>query len=606
MMLVHRLVLALLVLFGFSSGVSVSLEPNATVAEAGNGVSNVLAPSFAGMSIEPANLFFFMGDESPNYFAINLLTNLANYTGFPPTQRIGGNTQDNTVYSSSFNEFYVQQNLNPKDPDANPTDHFIIGPRYFEVLNRLPPNTPVVYGLNLAYDLPDFIQNIVNQAEAAMSMLSRVRIASFEIGNEPDGYSEHGFRSGPYSGRDYVSEWIPRAAAVYQQVLKSRNLSANFFESACTASTIYAKSFQIQDLATETPLLDPARNTSNDDDVSYVSSWNQHDYYYFQGVSDYALQLDQLMDLSTTRAQFGYWAEQVQQALATGLPYALREMGSIGPRGQPGLSDVFGATLWTFNFFLYAASLNISSVEFHMTVDSYASPFSPAPYKGITPQVRSTYYAWAAIDQLIGGGCATRVASISIAAYPPGYKDRLAAYATYQHNSLAALVLINTKVANATTPNKGNVNFDLSLQRMPGETLYLAFLTADGADSLYNTTWNGISFESSGNGTGQVVDGDVQTVRVSSSGLVSVSVRDSQAVVVSRNQNSGIGLPSRFNATACQALGFEQRVPSGYPPLSCPSQNAKEKKHQKHPKAPQALGIYRVCEVKYPNHYIGC
>lgn len=86
--------------------------------------------------------------------------------------------------------------------------------------------------------------------------------------------------------------------------------------------------------------------------------------------------------------------------------------------------------------------------------------------------------------------------------------------------------------------------------------LHLAYLTNDGADATANTTWNGISFEQTGNGLPTQVDNTDQTVTVGSDGSVSFTVRDSQAVVA--NIGSKVG-NVRADATACSAIA--QRSP---------------------------------------------
>src|SRR5689334_2142218 len=68
------------------------------------GVSGFISPAFAGFGIEPSNLYSFTGGASANKLSINLLTNLANYTGTPPHLRVGGNTQDDMIYEESMNE----------------------------------------------------------------------------------------------------------------------------------------------------------------------------------------------------------------------------------------------------------------------------------------------------------------------------------------------------------------------------------------------------------------------------------------------------------------------------------------------------------------------
>jgi hypothetical protein len=40
-------------------------------------------------------------------------------------------------------------------------------------------------GLNLAYEQPDYLSRIVEQAGVARSMLKNTHLVSFEIGNEP-------------------------------------------------------------------------------------------------------------------------------------------------------------------------------------------------------------------------------------------------------------------------------------------------------------------------------------------------------------------------------------------------------------------------------------
>ena len=109
----------------------------------------------------------------------------------------------------------------------------------------------------------------------------------------------------------------------------------------------------------------------------YLSSWNQHDYFYFVDVSTYDITLNIMMDFDRTEDQFKYWTTEIAYALSTGIPYNLREMANVGPIGLQDVSNTFGAALWFLNFYCYGATLNISSVEMHMTDNSYASPWQP-------------------------------------------------------------------------------------------------------------------------------------------------------------------------------------------------------------------------------------
>ncbi|GAB7351666.1 hypothetical protein MBLNU459_g2264t1 [Dothideomycetes sp. NU459] len=498
-----------------------SVVPVASAAQASS-ISQVLSPSFAGVGIEPSNLFSFTGDSQPNNLSITLLQNLADYAGAPPHVRIGGNTGDYMIYDASYQNYTLETNpLSPQN-GVSSADLYIFGPGYLEALDRFPTDTPVTYGLNLAYDESDYLDKIVTEASAVLDVLTNVKVYSFEIGNEPDLYLEswNSLRNGTWDGQVYTQQWLERAAAVYQQVLEPKGIASTFFEAAQTASTI-GTTFTINDLVQNG--IAASVNGSK-----YLSSWNQHDYFYFIGVSTVTLTLNELMNLDNTASQFKYWTSEVSAALKTGLPYNLREMASVGPVGMKDVSDTFGASLWTLNFFLYAAALNISSVQMHMTDNSYASPWSPITRDNLGPHVRPSYYAFAAFAQLVGASNATT--QVSFLPVQPS-NSFVRAYSAYTQGSLSDIIIINAQQVNASASSKGNETISISLPEYKGQTLYLSYLTAGGADSTQNATWNGISFEQDDIGTPTTVDQSLQTAAVGSNGIATVTVRDSQAVI---------------------------------------------------------------------------
>ena len=114
---------------------TVTVTP-AAKATAASGISQEIDPSFAGMGIEPSNLFSFTGRETPNQLSINLLQNLANYSGAPPHLRIGGNTGDYMVYNTTFQEYTVEANEYAVNNGGESGNGFIIGPKYLEALDR--------------------------------------------------------------------------------------------------------------------------------------------------------------------------------------------------------------------------------------------------------------------------------------------------------------------------------------------------------------------------------------------------------------------------------------------------------------------------------------
>ncbi|KAI1214480.1 glycoside hydrolase family 79 protein [Annulohypoxylon truncatum] len=510
----------------------IRLEPSA------NPPSDISSPvdhSFAGFGIESSNLFSFTGGAQPNTLTINLLNNLANYAGKPPHIRIGGNTQDYMIFQESQAEWSWINNPNAVGQGSIKADSMLIGPRFFEAANRLPKGTTVTWGLNLAYEQSDFIEKITTMAEQALTKCPNLNITSFEIGNEPDLYTQNGFRAGPWGGAVFTQEWLARASAISAQVLAPKGIARNFFEAAATASTI-GTDFQIANLVTF------GVSAGAPAPPSYLSGWNQHDYYYYIGVSGYAVSLERLLTLRTTEDQFAAWAAQVDQAAQTPYPYALREMGVVGPIGLQGVTDVFGAALWTLNFLLYAAGLGVASVGLHMTDNSNASAWLPIPMYGREPHVRPLYYGVAAFDQVVGpAACArTQIAQYTGAQVPAEYQDWVRAYSVYQQEKLASVVVVNGKMANSSLEYKGNVTVQLQLPASAaGQVVYLAYLTGPGADATADTTWNGISFEKSGDGTPTQVDGSQQTVLVAADGTASFFLRDTEAVVASLGRKLG-------------------------------------------------------------------
>lgn len=515
------------------------------------GSSQIIDPSFAGFGIEPSNLFSFTGYADPNQLSFNLLDNLVNYTGRPPHMRIGGNTEDYMVFSESMQEYTWILNPNASTEGPYASDHMLIGPKFFEVANRFAEGTPVTWGLNLAYDKPDYLDRIVEMATQVIKNTPRLNLVSFEIGNEPDLYGQNGFRTGPWDASVYIPQWIERADAIWQEVLRPNNIPSNFFEPGCTASTI-GNTFQIQDLDTMGVTVQ-----ANDSRNNYVTSWNQHDYYYYIGVSAYPITLYSFMTLSTTADQFAAWVSQIQQADATPYPYALREMGVVGPIGLEGITNTFGAALWTLNFFLYGATLNISSIQMHMTDNSNASAWQPIFLYDRQPFVRPNYYGFVAFDQIIGPSCQARVSEYEITAFPEGYGGRITAYSIYQADELATIVVINSNMANVSVATKESITVELSLPTsLAGKVLHLAYLSNDGADATANTTWNGLSFEQSGDGTPTSVEDTDATVTIASDGSATFTVRDSQAVAAQIGTKVG---NVATNADACAAVA--QRSP---------------------------------------------
>lgn len=270
------------------------------------------------------------------------------------------------------------------------------------------------------------------------------------------------------------------------------------------------------------------------------------------------------MDLDTTNTQFAYWEKQVKIALNTGLPYVLREMSSVGPIGMPGVSDTHGAALWTLNFFLYAASIGISSVQMHMTDNSNASAWQPIPMYGRdTTFVRPQYYAHAAVAQIIGNGNGTtQISTLRTSNVGAAYDGRIRAYTAFAYDKLQSITLINAKHVSSSS-DKGSFTFNLNLgSANANKDVFLSYLTADGAESQSGIIWNGMSYDDV-TGVATIVDNQQVIVKADSQGRIAVPVRDSQAVVANIGWQLGVNVVLKPDPTQSKkSSGASTSMPS--------------------------------------------
>jgi hypothetical protein len=250
-----------------------------------------------------------------------------------------------------------------------------------------------------------------------------------------------------------------------------------------------------------------------------------------------------MMNHANMVAQFSSWATQSQQAAAAGKPYLLGEMAAVGPQGLSGITDVFGCALFTLDFFLYTATINISHVLFHMTDVGNQSAWQPITVGGIAPWVRPAYYAHIIISTLIGPNNDTTIAEIDVQnQLPEDYGNQASSYVVYHGNQIYAAVLINLKEFNQTDTETTDTQLNFTLNIPPeyaGSDLTVFKLSAPGADSSQGVTWAGINYQTDDGIPVSGTTNDTTIVTVSEAGQFSVLVRDSQAVVVVFNSSEG-------------------------------------------------------------------
>jgi hypothetical protein len=307
-------------------------------------------------------------------------------------------------------------------------------------------------------------------------------------------------------------------------VLSAAGRPNNLFEAGTTASTI-GTTFEVKDLVAD-----------GIDSTNAVFHYNQHDYFYYISVSGFAITRQYMMNHGNIVSQFTAWATQQQQSIAAGAPYLLGEMAAVGPQGLAGVTDVFGCALWSLDFFLYAATINVTRVLMHMTDVGNQSAWQPINIGDIAPWVRPAYYGHIITSTLIGSNNDTTIAEIDLRSQElQDYAGLASAYVVYRGNTIYAAVVINMKEFNETDTESSQTQLNFTINVPPayaGNNLTVFKLSAPGADSFKGVTWAGLNFQTDDGIPVSASTNDTTTTIASVDGQLSILVRDSQAAVV--------------------------------------------------------------------------
>ncbi|XPS81363.1 hypothetical protein M3J09_013301 [Ascochyta lentis] len=171
------------------------------------------------------------------------------------------------------------------------------------------------------------------------------------------------------------------------------------------------------------------------------------------------------MNRTALTQQMNYHAGASAYSTSKGLSYVIGETNSIACQGLAGASDVFGAAMWSIDYAFYAASLNVSSMYWHMGTGYRYSAWQ-APQNGTTTLgPRPLYYGNWFIATALGHSDA-RVVPIVNTTSLAGY----AIYSSKRHRSeLKSIVLVNMEVFNSTsTPASQRSSVDFALPEQLG------------------------------------------------------------------------------------------------------------------------------------------
>ncbi|KAF8148679.1 glycoside hydrolase family 79 protein [Crassisporium funariophilum] len=492
-MLLTSHLFVLLILGRGALGVDVSISVTAPAN------APTIAPNLVSFSIEQDRWTDYAGTTSRNQFFFNTLDNLGALTGQPPQLRIGADSEDRTIFSSSvrvaFLFFPAISNTTPY-PEASDV---VVGDGYYQAAQFLPSNTHVIWGLNFGRNnLTATFLEAKSLAKAFSSTTMRnsgILLDAIEIGNEADFYGGNGDRNSSWSIAQYATEWEAFATNVSAAAGLSATSHTQFWGGAFALSSHSSTSFSPQGIFAQNMLTSaPGR---------LIRTISQHRYSgsFCEGSGGL---LQDLMTKATIRGNLTIFNPDIAVVRGKGLDYVLGETNSYACHGAPGVSNVGGAALWTLDYALFASQIGISRVFFHQGIGYKYSLVQPAtltrsPIDGSTlatplrPHIQPQYYGAIIAAEAIGRSGSTRAVELTV------NDSRIAGYAFYEGSYLKRAILINAQAFfTATTTERPIVHVNLKISGSAAPTtMQVKRLFVPHADDTAGLTWGSQTYETS-------------------------------------------------------------------------------------------------------------
>jgi len=301
---------------------------NATVTFSSANAGRPLNPSFDGLSYEKTQIteFFFNSNNIP-------LVKLFGLISTPAVLRLGGGTVDQSGWNGISNTV----------PITSTQVDTLAG-----FMKVLPGNWKVIYGINFVSNTP---ANAAAEAVYAANALG-TNLLGYELGNEPEYYPNFSYSS-------YRSSWRSLAAAITNAV-------------PGWAGTNGGTGWVFADADAGQGQLAAITDPFASDESGVVSLLTQH-YYRAAGGSindtmQLLLQPDPSILVPLVTNIVG--AANGHQSLGA----RITETGSYSAGGVQGVSDAYGAALWSLDFMFTMAVNGGAGVNFH---GGWISPYSP-------------------------------------------------------------------------------------------------------------------------------------------------------------------------------------------------------------------------------------
>ncbi|KAH6633482.1 hypothetical protein C7974DRAFT_357867 [Boeremia exigua] len=422
--------------------------------------------------------------------------------------RVGGTTANHAIWSPDQKEAIIQNFATPgADQPANVT----WGPKYLESFKVFPKGTK--YTIGVTFDSGKKGEdNSATEAAAFYNGIGKDLFA-IEVGNEFDVFPVDRNTS-TWSIRAYVPEWLSRTSAIAARALPKSTQRIFQAGTFVTPGTISADVSWTAQAAIDLGI------ASN----GLAKTFCTHQYFGAACRPVKPTLAGNVMNRTALIQGMYYHAGASAYTVSKGLPYVIGETNSIACQGLAGASDVFGAAVWSVDYALYAASLNVSNMYWHMGTGYRYSAWQATQNGTTAPGPRPLYYGNWLVATALGNSDAQVVQIVNTSSLA-GY----AIYSSKRHRAeLKSVVLVNMEVFNSTSaPANQRSSVDFSLPKQLGGKdckANIKRLTAPGAESRDDITFAGRTVALDG-----TISGRESKERVAN-GVV--NVRASEAVLI--------------------------------------------------------------------------
>jgi hypothetical protein len=359
-----------------------------------------ISPDFIGLGYEVSSVAVpgLLSANNRNY--VQLVRNL----GTHGVIRVGGNTSDDSSFSPDGKSVSAPKGTVVNESNLHELASFLDATGW-----------TLIWGLNLGSGNES---NAVAEAQAVVAAV-KDKLLAFEIGNEPDlfGRGKGAHRKAGYTYDDYLKEYRRYKAAV----------RANLPDVPFAGPDAASATDWVARLATDEGM-----------DLKLLT------HHYYRECAGPGSTLDKLLYPDPNLAPE---LQKLQSASESShVPYRICETNSFCGGGKPGVSDTFGAALWTLDYMFTLASAQAAGVNIETGVNQlgFVSSYSPiGDDQHGNYEAKPPYYGMLAFAQASQG---QRVATLCDAS-----GINLTAYAVASNPNRLRITIINKDASRGAT-----------------------------------------------------------------------------------------------------------------------------------------------------------